>query len=104
MAIVANMYSTTKNSITLTIPVHVGNKTTVKTTLLDSGATQCFIDKHTVKKMGIQTIPLKHPVTVNNADGTENKNGSIMNYTTLYVRAAGKTQRYSFFVTNLGHD
>jgi len=41
--------------------------------LLDSGATENFIDIETWKRMGIGKRPLVKPIKVYNVDGTENK-------------------------------
>jgi hypothetical protein len=46
--------------------------------LIDSGATDNFIDKDTWKRLGIGKKELARPVTVHNVDGTENKQGKIM--------------------------
>src|SRR5712675_2462153 len=44
-----------------------------ETALLDSGATENFIDIDTWKRMGIGKRPLGKPIKVYNVDGTENK-------------------------------
>src|SRR5882762_5065707 len=63
-----------------------GNQLTVKTivqelnssrefeakALLDSGCTGCAIDKEFIEKNHLKTVTLERPVTIHNADGTEN--------------------------------
>jgi hypothetical protein len=46
-----------------------------KSALIDSGATDNFIDEETWKRLGIGRKELSRPVTVHNVDGTENKQG-----------------------------
>jgi predicted aspartyl protease len=48
--------------------------------LLDSGATENFIDETTWQRLGIGQKELGKPITVTNVDGTENKKGKITHY------------------------
>jgi hypothetical protein len=43
--------------------------------LLDSGATQCYIDQEFVKKNNLNTRSLLLPIPVFNVDGTKNEKG-----------------------------
>jgi hypothetical protein len=54
--------------------------------LLDSGATENFIDETTWQWLGIGHKELKRPITVTNVDGTENKKGKIMHYCWLCIQ------------------
>ena len=49
------MYSTQKNSITILIHAYMWHKMAKVSTLLDSGATENFIDKRTIKTLGLGT-------------------------------------------------
>jgi hypothetical protein len=51
-----------------------------KSALIDSGATNNFIDGETWKRLGIGRKELARPVTVHNVDGTENRQGKITHY------------------------
>ena len=58
--------------------------------LLDCGATHCFISPKTVIKHRWMTLSLKKPMTIKNADGSLNKNGSITKYLVIPFKVAGK--------------
>ena len=48
--------------------------------LLDSGASENFIDEETWKTLGIGAFVLPKPVTIYNIDRMENKQGKITRY------------------------
>ena len=54
-------------------------------TLLDSGATENFIDKQTIKTLGLGTQPLLAPLNIYNMDSTLNQEGQITQYCDLWV-------------------
>ena len=51
--------------------------------LLDSRATENFMDQRMVERLGIGLRPMKEPQRVFNVDGTENKHGTLTHYTLL---------------------
>jgi len=51
--------------------------------LVDSGATENFIDQDTIKKLKLGTKKLETPVGLRNIDGTFNKSGQIIHYLDL---------------------
>ena len=53
--------------------------------LVNSGASENFIDKETWKGLGIGQFCLAQPVTIYNVDGTENIQGKITHYCWLRV-------------------
>ena len=57
----------------------------VETALLDSGATDNFIDQRTVNHLQISTRHLKRPRILYNIDRTENKSGRITHYVDLEI-------------------
>ena len=75
-----------------------------ETGLLDTGATESFIDHKTVIKhrLGTQKLPIPRPV--HNVDGTANKSGMITDICYLMVSKGNKKERVPFYVTNLGKD
>ena len=72
--------------------------------LLDSGASENFIDKETWKTLGIGAFVLPKPVTIYNVDGTENKQGKITQYCWLRVIRGKQKHRMRFYLTALGKD
>jgi len=72
--------------------------------LLDSGATENFIDTETWKRMGIRKKPLVKPIKVYNVDGTEDKQGEMMHYCQLRIIYNGEEDLQNFYLTSLGKD
>jgi len=72
--------------------------------LLDSGATENFLDLKAWKELGIGWCRLKKPIPVRNVDGTSNSAGSVEYYCWLKIRLGGQEERMRFFLTNLGDD
>ena len=72
--------------------------------LLDSGASENFIDEETWKSLGIGAFVLLKPVTIYNVDGTENKQGKITQYYWLQVIKEKQEHQMRFYLTALGKD
>ena len=75
-----------------------------ETGLLDTGATESFIDHKTVMRLRLGTQKLTVPRPVFNVDGTANKHGTITHVSYLLVSQGNKKRRVPFYVTNLGQD
>ncbi len=72
--------------------------------LLDSGATQNFIDHATVARLRLGTKKLDIPQPVFNVDGTLNRHGTITHACDLMIIRGSKKERQRFYITNLGKD
>jgi len=72
--------------------VDTGERVSVKA-LLDSGATECFIDEEFVKKNGLNMTPMCHPAKIFNVNGTENQNGTIKATVDLLVFINSHSER-----------
>jgi hypothetical protein len=72
--------------------------------LLDTGATESFIDHESVLhlKLGMQKLPISRPIY--NVDGTKNQCGSITHVCHLLVRKGNRKETVPFYVTDLGND
>jgi len=62
--------------------------------LINSGATENFIDQETIKKLKLGTRKLEEPVQLRNIDGMYN----------LLISHRGRKVTQRFYVTNLGLD
>jgi len=72
--------------------------------LLNTGATENFIDHTTVTRLRLGTKKLPFKRAVYNVDGTLNCHGTINRACDLLVTRGNKKARQRFYVTNLGHD
>jgi len=92
------------NSVQIEFAVISYKQETKEIGLLDTGATENFIDSETVKKLrlGMKDLPYQRPVF--NVDGTPNRQGKISHYCDLMVSQGNLRQQLRFFVTNLGRD
>ena len=84
--------------------MNMWHKSTTTEALLDCGATNNFIDPRAVKTLGIGTKELHTPLTVNNVDGTVNRDGTITHFCNLWARQGSQTKKMGFYVANLGRD
>jgi hypothetical protein len=73
-------------------------------TLIDSGATENFIDQETIKKLKLGSKKLSEPVWLRNIDGTYNQSGSVTHFIDLLVNWGGRKIMQWFYVTNPGSD
>jgi Reverse transcriptase (RNA-dependent DNA polymerase) len=73
-----------------------------KKALVDSGATENFINWWLAKTLKVQTTLLPWPQKVYNVDGMENKAGVIEKHVKLCVQQGNQDQVQTFFITNLG--
>jgi hypothetical protein len=82
--------------------LHTSNKRAETTTLLDSGATENFINKRYARWLRLPFKRLDRPRAVYNVDGTKNSQGDIKFYTDLEVQTGEQRKRMRFFLTELG--
>jgi len=72
--------------------------------LLDSGATENFINHATVARLWLGTKKLNFQRPVFNVDGTMNRHGTITHACDLMVKQGNKKVWQRFYVSNLGKD
>ena len=75
-----------------------------KLALLDSGATENFLDLQTIVKLRLPTTKLKQVQVITNIDGTYNKAGSITRKCWLKMTLGIHSEEIDFFVIDLGQD
>ena len=92
------------NSVQIGFTLISYKKETTEISLLDTGATENFIDAETVKRLrlGTKELPYKRPVY--NVDGTLNRQGYITHHCDLMVSKGNVRRSLRFFITNLGRD
>jgi hypothetical protein len=73
-----------------------------KQILVDSGATDNFIDPRLLKRLGLRSLRLERPRKIWNIDGTNNRAGMISDYVDLNVQSGNKGTKMWFLVTDLG--
>ena len=71
-------------------------------TLLDSGATGCFIDKSWALERRIELKPLKNPIPVLNVDGMRNQAGDITHFVSVIIKIGKHADRLWCAITCLG--
>jgi len=69
--------------------------------LLDSGATETFMDKRMVARHGFKLQKLERPIMVRNVDGTNNSGGAITHQVEVNVYYKGHVERMRIDVCNL---
>jgi hypothetical protein len=74
------------------------------TALLDSGATDSFIDKGMVDRHGLKVKILESPIPVFNADGGRNKLGDITGYVDLEMTVGDHKEVMRLHATSLGQE
>jgi hypothetical protein len=70
--------------------------------LLDSGATENFINPGYARELRLPIEELAEPRKVFNVDGTQNRHGQITHYTDLDVQTGDQMRTMHFLLTNLG--
>ena len=98
------MYIRRLNSVQMPFSFHTYLGKAEERALIDSGATDNFIDYKTVARLRLGSKKLRQPRPVRNVDGSPNKAGTISRYCDLVVQKGQQKERIRFFVTNLGRD
>jgi hypothetical protein len=72
--------------------------------LVDSGATENFLDKRAVWWMGVGRIHLGQSKKIQNMDGMHNQGGEITHFCILKIKLGDKMREQKFYITDLGRD
>jgi len=70
--------------------------------LLDSSATEMFMDRQTAARHGFKLQKLERPIAVRNVDGTNNSRGAITHQVECNVFFKGHVERMQMDVCDLG--
>jgi len=82
--------------------IHSIAKRAETVTLLDSGATENFMNLQYAKWLKLPIKQLAEPRPLINVDGTENKSGEIKYYTDLSIQTGSNRSKLRFFLSDLG--
>jgi hypothetical protein len=97
-----NVYISTRKSMTVRCYIHSIAKRAEITALVDSGATENFMNLTYAKWLCLPIKKLPNPQKLFNVDGTENKARELLFYTDLQVRSRGQNTTLRFFLLDLG--
>jgi len=88
--------------MTIRFYVHSKSKRAEALALIDSGATENFMNLQYAKYLQLPIKRLSEPRRLFNVDGTTNKSGNLEFYTDLEVRTGTKRTNLRFFLSDLG--
>jgi len=88
--------------MTIRFYVHSKSKRAEALALIDSGATENFMNLQYAKYLQLPIKRLPEPRRLFNVDGTTNKSGNLEFYTDLEVRTGTKRTNLRFFLSDLG--
>ncbi len=91
-----------RKSMTVRFFIHLIAKRAEAIALLDSGATENFMNLSYAKWLKLPIKQLPKPRKLFNVDGTENRSGDLRHYTILNVRTGSTTVQLQFFLSDLG--
>ena len=77
---------------------------TDKHILVNSGATDNFIDPQLITRLGLGTWLLERPRKIWNIDGTNNQAGMLTHYVDLSVRTGKREECMRFLIMSLGNE
>ena len=97
-----SVYITKYRSMKVPVSFRTSRAMADKQILVDSGATDNFIDPRLIKRLGLGTTKLDRPRKIWNIDGTNNRAGMITDYVDLEVRTGKKEAQMRFLITDLG--
>jgi hypothetical protein len=86
----------------LHVYMHTRSKRARTVTLLDSGATENFINISYARKLNLPIRRLTQERRLFNVNGTPNKAGTLKYYTDIVTRTGTKCTRLHYFLTDLG--
>jgi gag-polyprotein putative aspartyl protease len=101
---ISTMYVSKENTLEIPFEFKTYMAKAEEIALVDSGATENFIDYQTVVQLRLGSKKLPVPRPVHNINGTKNKAGEITHSVDLYVNLGKREQCVRLFITNLGKD
>jgi hypothetical protein len=90
--------------MTLCVFIHSRSKRAEAIALLDSGATENFMNIRYAQKTGLRIQKLTTERRLFNVDGTQNRAGSLKYFTDITTRTGEKATRLRYYLTDLGEN
>ena len=84
--------------------IHSKSKRADTIALVDSGATENFMNLNYAKHLQLPIKRLTEPRNLLNVDGTANKQGTLQFYTDLKVQTGTQHTNLQFFLSDLGEN
>jgi hypothetical protein len=84
--------------------LHTRSKRAEAIALLDSGATENFMNLDYARYLRVPIQRLKEPRKLFNVDGTPNKSGELLYFTDLQTQMGTQRNTLRFFLSNLGEN
>jgi hypothetical protein len=97
-----DVYMSARKSMTVQCYIHSIVKRAEILALIDSGATENFINLAYAKWLRLPIKRMENPRKLFNVDGTENKAGELRFYTDLQVQTGTTKTQLRFFLSDLG--
>ena len=97
-----SIYLSIWKSMQLHVFIHLTHKWDEAAALLDSGATENFIQELYTQQLKLPVKQLPYTWPVYNVNGTLNKNGHIHSYTDLEMQTGQQRTKLHFFLTDIG--
>ena len=98
------MYISEKTAINAPFTFSCARGMAEEQALVDSGATENFMDEKMVTRLSIRCQAMDQSRRVFNVDGSENKNGMLTHYCLLQVCRREKEHLQKFYIARLGRD
>jgi hypothetical protein len=98
----SNVFMSARKSMTLRTFIHLSAKRAETLALLDSGATENFLNLDHTKYLCLPIKKFDQPCKLYNVDSTENQAGELQFYTDLSVQTGTKRIMMRFMLSNLG--
>ena len=78
--------------------------TAAETALVNSGATENFLNHDTAKQLGITPKELPTPRIMNNVDGTTNQTGLVKHFYDFHLKMGQQEAIQQFYIGGIGMD
>ena len=99
-----SVYNTRLRSMKIPVSFRTSRAMTDKRILVDSGATDNFMDPRLVEWLGLGTRDLERPRKIWNIDETNNQAGMLTQYIDLSIRTGKREETMWFLITSLGNE